>query len=230
MKIGIIGAGYIGSTLAKLFVQTGHQVSIANSRGPESLTEVAAETGAKAVTAAEAARSGEIVIVTIPQAAVSHLAPDLFEDLSEDVVIVDTGNYYPARDGQIEAIDQGQIESVWVAEQLKRPVVKAFNNIGYISLGQKGLPKGTAGRVALPVAADSNAAREKILKLVDEMGFDAYDAGPLSESWRQQPGAPSYVKDQDLEQLQAALAAAEQNKISEYRKTANDAVKAYFAK
>lgn len=230
MKIGIIGAGYIGSTLAKLFVQHGHQVSIANSRGPESLTEVAAETGAKAVTAAEAAHSGEIVIVTIPQAAVSHLAPDLFDGVSEDVVIVDTGNYYPARDGQIKAIEQGQIESVWVAEQLKRPVVKAFNNIGYTSLGQKGLPQGTAGRVALPVAADSSAAREKILKLVDEIGFDAYDAGTLSESWRQQPGTPVYVKDQDLEQLQAALAAAEHNKISEYRQAANDAVKAYFSK
>src|SRR5262245_264188 len=167
MKIGIIGAGMIGGTLAKRLVQLGHHVVIANSRGPSTLREVAADTGAKPVTAAEAARGGEIVVVTIPERAVTDLPKDLFAGVPDDVVVVDTGNYYPIRDGSIQAIDEGQLDSAWVGQLLRRPVVKAFNNIGFRSLLEKGAPKGTASRVALPVAGDPPVARAKVLRLVE---------------------------------------------------------------
>src|SRR5919106_348375 len=127
MRIGIIGAGQIGGTLARRLTQLGHQVSIANSRGPETLTALAKETGAKPVTAELAARSGDVVIVTIPMKNVPGLA-GIFEGVPNDVIVVDTGNYYPQqRDGRIAEIEEGTAESRWVANQLGRPVVKAFN-------------------------------------------------------------------------------------------------------
>ena len=146
MKIGIIGAGMIGGTLARRLAQLGHEVAIANSRGPATLTALASEVGARAVTAAEAARSGEIVVVTIPQKAVKDLPLNLFADVPSDVVVIDTGNYYPARDGSIPAIEQGQPESAWVADRIGRPVIKAFNNIFFKSLLEKGTPRGSEVR------------------------------------------------------------------------------------
>jgi predicted dinucleotide-binding enzyme len=130
MRIGIIGAGNIGGTLARRFTALGHEVSIANSRGPESLAPLAKEIGAKAVTVEEAARAGEVVIVSIPVKSISRLAAGLFEGVAKDVVVVDTGNYYPQRrDGRIDPIENGTTETRWVSDQLGRPVVKAFNNI-----------------------------------------------------------------------------------------------------
>ena len=130
MKIGIIGAGQIGGTLARRLTALGHEVSIANSRGPASLADLAGETGARPVTVEQAARTGEVVIVTIPLKSIPQLPRGLFGNVSDDVVVVDTGNYYPQqRDGQIEAIEEGLTESRWVSQQLGRPVVKAFNNI-----------------------------------------------------------------------------------------------------
>jgi 8-hydroxy-5-deazaflavin:NADPH oxidoreductase len=228
VKIGIIGAGMIGGTLARRLVNLGHDVVIANSRGPDTIRELAAEVGATAVTVAEAARRGEIVIVTIPQRAVADLPKDLFAGVPADVVVIDTGNYYPSRDGNIPAIDEGQPESGWVAEHLGRPVIKAFNNIYFKSLLEKGTPKGTTGRIALPVAGDPPDARAKVLRLVDELGFDPVDAGSIEESWRQQPGTPCYTKDLEASQLKEALAAAERSGIPEYRKAADDAARAYF--
>ena len=228
MEIGIIGAGLIGGSLAKLLGKLGHQVVIANSRGPDTLRKLAAETGATPVTAAEAARGGEIVVVTIPQRAVVDLPKDLFAGVPADVVVIDTGNYYPSRDGSIPAIDEGQPESAWVAEHLGRPVIKAFNNIYFKSLLEKGTPKGTTGRIALPVAGDPPEARAKVLRLVDELGFDPVDAGSIEESWRQQPGTPCYTKDLEAPRLKEALAAADRSRIPEYRKAADDAARAYF--
>jgi len=228
VKIGIIGAGMIGGTLARRLVNLGHEVAIANSRGPDTIRELAADAGATAVTAAEAARRGEIVIVTIPQRAVADLPKDLFAGVPDDVVVIDTGNYYPSRDGSIPALEEGQPESAWVAGQLGRPVVKAFNNIYFQSLLEKGTPKGTAGRIALPVAGDSPEARAKVLRLVDELRFDPVDAGSLDESWRQQPGSPCYTQDLDAPRLQEALAAADRSRVPEYRKAADDAARPYF--
>lgn len=228
MKIGIIGAGMIGETLARRLAQLGHRVAIANSRGPETLQRLASEIGAAAVTAAEAAGSGEIVVITIPERAVPDLPRDLFAGVPADVVVIDTGNYYPSRDGRIAAIEDGQPESAWVAEQIGRRVIKAFNNIYFKSLLENGRRKGTADRIALPVAGDPGEARAKVLRLVDELGFDPIDAGGLEESWRQQPGTPCYTKDLTAAQLKAALASAVRSLVPEYRKAADDAAKAFF--
>jgi 8-hydroxy-5-deazaflavin:NADPH oxidoreductase len=182
MKIGIIGAGQIGGSLTRRLMSVGHEVYVANSRGPETLGKLAAETGATPVSASKAAQSGELVIV-------------------------DTGNYYPRqRDGRIEAIEAGMPESLWVEQQLGRPVVKAFNNILAQHLLEFGRPKGSAGRIALPVAGDDNVAKSVMLRLVDELGFDGIDAGGgLDESWRQRPGTPVYCADLDAEGGRRAL-------------------------
>ena len=130
MNIGIIGAGNIGGNLTRRFRQLGHNVFVANSRGPESLAALAAETGATPVTVEEAARRGEVVVVTIPMKNIPELPGDLFNGVPDSVVVVDTGNYYPQqRDGRIAGIEDGMVESRWVSQQLGRPVVKAFNNI-----------------------------------------------------------------------------------------------------
>ena len=220
MKIGIIGAGQIGGTLTRKFTQLGHQVSVANSRGPESLAALAKETGAKAVTAAEAAHAGEVVIVTIPQAKVRDLPKDLFADVPKSVVVVDTGNYYPRhRDGRIDEIEAGMVESRWVEEQLGRPVVKAFNNIYAKHLMENGKPAGSPGRIALPVAGDDKRAKDIIIKLLDELGFDGVDAGGLDESWRQQPATPVYTTDLDAGGVRRALAQAAPERKPEWRAT-----------
>jgi 8-hydroxy-5-deazaflavin:NADPH oxidoreductase len=222
MKIGIIGAGEIGGALTRRLTSIGHQVSVANSRGPKSLAELAAETGAKAVSVEEAARFGEVVVVTIPQKNVLNLPRDLFAATSDSVVVVDTGNYYPRqRDGRIDGIEAGLTESGWVAQQLKRPVIKAFNNIYAEHLLKMGKPKGTPGRVALPVAGDDPAGKAIVLKLIEELGFDGVDAGTLDESWRQQPATPVYCKDFDAEGVRRALSQATEERKTEWRGTAN---------
>jgi hypothetical protein len=206
MRIGIIGAGQIGGTLARRFAKLGHEVSIANSRGPETLAQLAKETGARPVTVEEAARSGDVVIVAIPLKNVAQLPRDLFKGVSDKVVVVDTGNYYPQqRDGRIDPIENGTTESRWVADQLGRPVVKAFNTIYARHLLERGKPKGTAGRIALPVAGDDKRAKDIVIRLLDELGFDGVDAGSLDESWRQQPGTPVYGTDFDAEGVSRAL-------------------------
>ena len=217
MRIGIIGAGHIGGTLARRLRALGHDVAVANSRGPDTLADLAAETGAQAVTVAEAARGREVVIVTIPEKHIPDLPRDLFADVG-DAVVVDTGNYYPRqRDGRIAAIEAGTTESAWVAEQLGRPVVKAFNNIYARHLLERGQPAGTPGRVALPVAGDDPAAKAVVLRLVDALGFDAVDAGPLAESWRQQPDTPVYGTDHDADGVRRALAEARPERPAAFR-------------
>lgn len=220
MKIGIIGAGQIGGTLARRFSELGHEVSVANSRGPESLADLARETGARPVSARQAARSGDVVIVTIPQGKVPDLPKDLFDGVSSDVVIVDTGNYYPRqRDGRIAEIEDGMIESRWVSHHLGHQVVKAFNNIDYRPLGAKGRPAGTPGRIALPVAGDDPRAKRVVIRLLDELGFDGVDAGGLDDSWRQQPGTPVYSTDFDATGVGRALSEARRERPAEFRAT-----------
>lgn len=218
MNIGIIGAGNIGGNLTRRFQELGHKVFVANSRGPETLTDLAAETGATPVTVEEAARSGEVVVVTIPLKNIPDLPRDLFAGVPESVVIVDTGNYYPQqRDGRIAEIEDGMIESRWVSQQLGRPVVKTFNNIYAEHLLKLGKPAGTPGRIALPVAGDDERAKSVVLKLVDELGFDAVDAGGLDDSWRQQPGTPVYAKDFDAAGVRRALEGASKERQPEWR-------------
>lgn len=219
MKIGIIGAGNIGSALATRFVQLGHDVAISNSRGPEACVDVAAQTGAEPVYAVDAAKGRDVVVVTIPQGKVPDLPSDLFAGVPEGVVVVDTNNYYPQqRDGRIEPIETGTTESRWVAEQIGRPAtVKAFNNIQAVHLRDLGRPAGDPERIALPYAGDDPNAKAVVAGLIEELGFDAVDAGGLDDSWRQQPGTPAYGMDLGAEALRTALADTPPERPLEFR-------------
>jgi 8-hydroxy-5-deazaflavin:NADPH oxidoreductase len=216
-NIGIIGAGGLGVALARRLVQLGHGVSIANSRGPDSLTTLAAEIGAMPVSVVEAARDRDIVIVAIPTKAVPELPSGLFSGARSGVV-VDTSNYHPTlRDGRIDAIDRGMPESEWVAQHLGHPVIKAFNSIFAESLLEKGTPANTTGRIALSVAGDPAEAREPVLLLIDSLGFEPVEAGGLEDSWRQQTGTPAYCQDLGAASLRRALDEADRGRLAEYR-------------
>ncbi|MGD9510942.1 MAG: NADPH-dependent F420 reductase [Geminicoccaceae bacterium] len=222
MRIGIIGAGNIGGALTRRLTALGHEVAVANSRGPESLAALAAETGARAVTAREAAQAGEIVVVTIPMKRIPDLPKDLFAGVPAEVTVIDTGNYYPQqRDGRIAGIEDGLTESRWVERQLGRAVIKVFNNIYAKHLQDNGKPKSTPGRIALPVSGDDAAAKARVMALVDALGFDPVDTGGLDESWRQQPGTPVYTQDYDADGVRNALAAASPERKAAWRATAN---------
>ena len=222
MKIGIIGAGNIGATLTRRLAALGHDVRVANSRGPETLAGLAAETGAHAVAVAEAVRNVDLIVVTIPLKNIPDLPSELFADVPDQVVVVDTCNYYPRqRDGRIEAIEAGLPESRWVEQQIGHPVIKAFNNIYAKHLLENGKPAGTAGRIALPVAGDHAEAKSVVLRLVDELGFDAIDAGGLDESWHQQPGSPVYTKDFDADGVRRGLSEASPSRTPDWRGSAN---------
>ncbi|ROZ64282.1 NADP oxidoreductase [Kocuria soli] len=208
MKIGIIGTGHIGKSLVRKLSAAGHAVTVANSRGPETVDADLLTDGARAATVTDAVPGAEAVVVTVPLSAIPDLAPVL-STLPPETVLIDTSNYYPQRDGAIEAIDGGQTESLWVAEQLGRPVVKAWNMTGSHALATKGAPAGTEGRIALAVAGDDERARQVAMSLVEETGFDGVDAGPLADSWRQQPGTPAYCTELTRAELIDALAAAE---------------------
>jgi predicted dinucleotide-binding enzyme len=226
MRIGVIGTGQMGATLAADLAKLGHDVFIANSRGPDSLAGLAAETGATPVSVVDAVRTSEIVILAIPTKAVADLPRGLFANAADSVVVIDIGNYHPQlRDGRIEAIDAGMLDSQWVAQQIGRPVIKAFNNILASSLLQKATRPGTAGRIALSVSGDSSEAKATVLRLVDDLGFDAVDGGKLADSWRQQPGTPAYCRDLDASELRRALAQADQSRIAEYRAEREAAIK-----
>jgi len=217
MKIGIIGAGHIGGNLARRLTAAGHDVSIANSRGPDTLRDVASKTGAKPVQAADAARDKDLVIVTIPEKGVPELPKDLFASTDRHTVVVDTGNYYPKRDGKIEPIEDGETESRWVSEQLGRPVVKAFNTIYAKNIVDRARPKGDDKRLALPVAGDDANAKKVVMQVIDEIGFDSVDAGGLDDSWRQQPGTPVYGAELDASGVKRALADAKHERPKEFR-------------
>jgi 8-hydroxy-5-deazaflavin:NADPH oxidoreductase len=168
MKIGIIGSGEIGGSLTRRLSKLGHEVFIASSRGPASLADLAAETGATAVTVHQAARSGEVVFVAIPEWRIPDLPNDLFDGVSPDVVVVD-GNYYPReRDGRIDEIEEGVAESRWVANQLGRPVLKAINTLHWRSLLDEGKPAGAPGRIALPIAGVAKSSHRRPIKSASE--------------------------------------------------------------
>jgi predicted dinucleotide-binding enzyme len=191
MRIGIIGAGNVGATLAAQLTRLGHQVAIANSRGPETLAQVAAQTGATPVPITHVTSKADAVIAAVPEKSIPGLPAGLLSSLPRNTVVIDAGNYVPElRDGHIDAIDAGLPESQWVQSQLRHPVVKAFNTIRPASLANLGKPTGAPGRAVIPVAGDDPAAKSVVLELADQLGFDGLDAGPLAESWRQQPRHP----------------------------------------
>lgn len=213
MKIGIIGVGNIGGSLARTLSKD-HQVSVANSRGPEAVRDFAEGIGATPTDAHGTLEGADLVILSIPLPAVASLGGDLFADLPAGVPVVDTGNYYPGmRDPRIPALDEGQPDSEWVAQQVGRPVIKAFNNILAESLDELGRPSGDAGRLAITVAGDDDSAKAAVMDLVDHVGFDPVDGGTLAESWRQQPASPGYCCDYDAETLRRGLTLAVREEI-----------------
>ena len=218
MNIAIIGAGNIGATLTRRLAGLGHKVSVANSRGPQTLTDLAAETGATPLPIAEVTTGADLVIVAIPQSSVPNLPPTVLDGLSDDAAVVDTGNYVPTlRDGTIEDLDRGTVESRWTEAHLGHPVIKAFNTIQARQLATRGRPAGAPGRIALPVAGDDAAAKAKVIELVEQLGFDAIDAGGLDQSWRQQPGTPVYTADLGAPAARTALAEARTQDTTAWR-------------
>lgn len=217
MEISIIGSGMIGSLLTRMLTKLNHKVYISNSRGPETLVNLAAETGATPVPADQAVTFGDLIILSIPQIAVPGIK-SAFRSAGSKTIIIDTNNYYPfMRDGHIAEIDAGKPESVWVQEQIGFPVIKAFNNIASLSLGTLGRPEGEAGRIALSVAGDEQDKKAVVMDMINQLGFDPVDGGSLAESWRQQPYTPAYGKDLDKEGLRQALLESDINTINSIR-------------
>ncbi|CAN5376701.1 NAD(P)-binding domain-containing protein [soil metagenome] len=206
--LGLIGSGHIGSALARLAVAHGYDVIVSNSRGPETLTDLVDELGdrARAGTAHEAADGGDVVVVTVPLKAYRQVP---VEPLAGKIVI-DTNNYYSQRDGQLPELDAGSTTSAELL-QTHLPtsrVVKAFNNIRFDDLAVDGTPAGTPARRALPVAGDDSEAKDRVVALLDQFGYDVVDAGPLAEGWRFQPDTPAYGQRLQADTLREALAAA----------------------
>jgi predicted dinucleotide-binding enzyme len=206
--IGLIGAGHIGSQLARLAVANGYDVVLSNSRGPDTLADLVAELGprARAATPEEAARAGDLVVVTVPLRAYRSVpvAP------LAGKIVVDTNNYYPQRDGHIPELDN---ESTTTSELLQAhlpssKVVKAFNHIYAKELTTHGQPAGSNNRRALVIAGDDPESKAVVARLIDQFGFDTVDAGPLKESWRIQRDTPGYGPRRTAEELRRDLAAA----------------------
>lgn len=220
MKIGIIGSGNIGGALARRFRAAGHDVAIANSRGPATLLEFARAIGAQPVTIEEAVHGAELVVVAVPMAKVASLPPRLFADAPPGLIVVDTSNYYPReRDGRIADVEAGMTESGWVQQRIGHRVVKAFNSILAQHLLEKGRPAGSPDRIALAVAGDDAGQKSVVARLLDAIGFDAVDAGTIEESWRQQPGSPGYLQDFGIDGVQAALQQASPKRTAQWRAT-----------
>jgi hypothetical protein len=219
MRIGIIGAGNMGATLAAQLTRIGHEVAIANSRGPRTLTDVASQTGAAPVPITDVTSNADVVIAAVPERSIPELPAGLLSSLPAGTVVIDTGNYVPKlRDGHIGAIDAGLPESQWVQSQLGHPVVKAFNTIRPASLASLGKPAGAVERTVIPVAGDDPAAKSVVLELANQLGFDGLDTGPLAESWRQQPGTPIYTTDLPLPAARKALADAAPEQTANWRR------------
>jgi len=211
MKIGIIGTGNIGGTLARKLSEAGHQVKVANSRGVEAVRSFAQDINAEPVDIYGAVSGVEAVILSIPLPAFSSLPKELFKELPVNVPVIDTSNYYPGlRDPQIAALDAGQVESEWVQEQIRRPVIKAFNNILADSLAEMSLPAGSRGRLAVAVAGDHFGAVQTAMALINDTGFDPVFSGTIAASWRQQPCTPSHCCDWDAATMLRALALAKE--------------------
>ncbi|MEV4476325.1 NAD(P)-binding domain-containing protein [Nonomuraea sp. NPDC049504] len=207
MRIGVIGTGGIGAALTYKLGTTGHTVRVANTRGPSSMTALAERSGATPVTLDSVSRDVDVLITSIPLGRLPDLRP-LTDRLPAGVVVADTSNYLPQRDGRIKDIEDGMPQGLWIEQQLGRPVIRAWNALVQTTLSDKGRPPGAADRLAVPVAGTDPAAKKLVMTLVDDTGFDPVDAGTAEDGWRMQPGTPAYCTDLTAAQLQKALALA----------------------
>jgi predicted dinucleotide-binding enzyme len=221
MKIGVIGIGEIGGTIARRLSENGHSVRIANSRGPDAVKRFAGEIGARPTDVYGAVEGAEVVLLSMPFPAAAKLPRDLFDQATDGVTVVDTANYYPdVRDPRIAEIDAGMPESVWVSRQLGRPIFKAFNSIMFYALSELGKSVGSRDRLAIPVAGDDVQGKKIVMGLVNVMGFDPVDGGGLEDSWRQQPSTPAYCCDYGVDKTREGIMAAVKGKAEKIRDTA----------
>jgi len=218
MNIGIVGTGEMGSALARKFAGAGHAVRIANSRGHDGARAAAEASGAEADDVEGVMGMAEVLILAMPFPSAAQLPKALLQRLDAGTIVVDVANYFPdIRDPHIADVDAGMPESVWISHKIGRPVVKAFNSVLFHTLDRLGTAEGTPGRLAIPVAADDDHARQIVMGLVEDAGFDPVDAGPLEESWRQEPLTPVYCCDYGAALTRRALAAAVRGKAAGIR-------------
>jgi 8-hydroxy-5-deazaflavin:NADPH oxidoreductase len=223
MRIGIIGVGQIGKTLALKLAKAGHEVAVSNSTSPENIDKDVLATGAVGVTTQQVVQDKGVIILSIPLDRIPEVAP-LFAAVSEDVTVIDTSNYVPGRDSKIDSIQAGQVESLWVQHRLGRPIVKAWNAILAHTFATNGKPAGNPDRIAIPIAADRDVDRKLTIKLIDETGFEAFDTGSLADSWRQQPGAPAYCTDLTISEIKKVINTAEKERLPKRRDLAIAAI------
>ena len=226
MNFGVIGPGNIGEVIVRKLRDAGYPVKMANSRGPESLKDLAAKTGAIPASLEQVVQDVDMLFVVVPQKAIPELPKGLLNKARQETIVIDVGNYYPFRDGRIDELENGLTESVWVERQIGRPVVKVLNNIIAKALAEAGRPAGGRDRVALPISGDNSKAKEIVAQLIDRFGFDSVDAGAIAESWRQQPGSPVYCTNPTKEELQLLLKKVDRSSLATNREKA---LKAYLA-
>jgi len=220
MKIGVIGIGEMGGTLARRWCAKGHTVQVANSRGTSAAKPFADAIGAEATDIYGAVDGADVVLLAMAFPIAATLPGDLFSQTPDDLVIIDTSNYYPdVRDPRISEVDRGMPESVWTSRQLGRPIFKAFNSIMFYALSERGMPEGLSNRLAIPVAGDDPRGKSVVMSLVNDVGFDSVDGGLLRDSWRQQPSTPAYCCDYDAETTQRGISAAIKGKAETIRDT-----------
>jgi len=225
MNIGLIGPGDIGSVIVRKLRDAGYSVKMANERGPESLKDLAAKTGAIPVSIEQVVQDVDILFIVLPQKAIPELPKGLLNKAKKETIVIDVGNYYPFRDGRIDEIENGLTESVWVERQIGRPVVKLLNTIPSKALMAAGRLAGSRDRVALPISGDNTKAKEIVAQLIDRIGFDSVDAGTIAESWRQQPGSPVYCTNPTKEELQLWLKKVDRSSLATDREKG---LKAYY--
>ncbi|MEB2493317.1 NAD(P)-binding domain-containing protein [Peribacillus frigoritolerans] len=209
MKFGIIGAGTIGSIISKKLVKNGHDVKVADARGIEHLE--GKELAGTPVLIEDVITNIEVLIISLPLTALPSIR-NIIEQVGEEVIVVDTSNYYPSRDQKIAEIENGMVESDWVSNQIGKPIIKAFNNLLAHTLENEGTPEGTSGRIAMAIAGNDVSQKQIIMDVVNQLGFDTVDSGSLSDSWRQQPGTPAYCTELTKEELTKALEKANKEK------------------
>jgi len=209
MRFGIIGAGPIASNIAKKLVGNGHDVKIADARGIERLE--GKELAGTPVSVEDVITNIDVLVISIPFHALPSIR-NIIDKVGEEVVVVDTSNYYPQLSGKIEEVENGMVESVWVSKHLGKPIIKAFNNLLAYTLEHHGTPEGTNGRIAIAVAGDDLSHKQIIMGVANDLGFDSIDSGFLNDSWRQQPGTPAYCTELTKEELAIALTKANKEK------------------
>ena len=226
MNFGVIGPGDIGEVIIRKLRDTGYPVKMANSRGPESLKDLATKTGAIPASLEQVVQDVDMLFIVVPQKAIPELPKGLLNKARKETIVIDVGNYYPFRDGRIDELENGLTESVWVERQIGRPVIKVLNTIHSKALMAAGRPAGSRDRVALPISGDNPKAKEIVAQLIDRIGFDSVDAGTIAESWRQQPGTPVYCTNLTKEELHLWLTKVDRSSLATNREKG---LKAYLA-